>query len=147
MAMLFAATYPERTIALTLFGTSACWNDAPDYPYRETEQEQTDFEAFQGGGTALGTKKLAREFLEESFSPPCRRSSTQAWLADHALSTRPGAVNALADDRAIDVRSTLPAIHVPTLVLAATTTATSPWRRPAGWPADPRGAVHLVPGQ
>src|SRR4249920_3963079 len=47
MAMLFAATYPERTIALTLFGTSACWNDAPDYPYRVTEEQQTDFDAFR----------------------------------------------------------------------------------------------------
>ena len=27
MATLFAATYPERTIALVLFGTSACWRD------------------------------------------------------------------------------------------------------------------------
>ena len=33
MAMLFAATYPERTIGLVLYGTSACWNNAPDYPF------------------------------------------------------------------------------------------------------------------
>ena len=122
MAMLFAATYPERTIALTLFGTSACWNDAPDYPYRETEQEQTDFEAFRERRERLwGTKELAREFLEESFSPPLADDpSTQAWLADYMrYSASPGAVNALSQmNRAIDVRSTLPAIHVPTLVLA-----------------------------
>ena len=54
MAMLFAATYPERTIALTLFGTSACWNDAPDYPYRETEQEQTDSRRSGNGGSGSG---------------------------------------------------------------------------------------------
>ena len=109
MAMLFAATYPERTIALTLFGTSACWNDAPDYPYRETEQEQTDFEAFRERRERLwGTKELAREFLEESFSPPLADDpSTQAWLADYMrYSASPGAVNALSQmNRAIDVRS------------------------------------------
>jgi pimeloyl-ACP methyl ester carboxylesterase len=122
MAMLFAATYPERTIALTLFGTSACWNDAPDYPYRETEQEQIDFEAFRERRERLwGTKELAREFLEESFSPPLADDApTQAWLADYMrYAASPGAVNALSQmNRAIDVRSTLPAIHVPTLVLA-----------------------------
>ncbi len=122
MAMLFAATYPERTIALTLFGTSACWNDAPDYPYRETEQEQIDFEAFRERRERLwGTKELAREFLEESFSPPLADDApTQSWLADYMrYSASPGAVNALSQmNRAIDVRSTLPAIHVPTLVLA-----------------------------
>jgi pimeloyl-ACP methyl ester carboxylesterase len=33
MATLFAATYPERTIGLVLFGTSLCWNNAPDYEF------------------------------------------------------------------------------------------------------------------
>lgn len=33
MAALFAATYPERTIGLVLFGTGLCWNGAPDYPW------------------------------------------------------------------------------------------------------------------
>ena len=28
MAMLFAATYPERTIALVLFGTESDWTEA-----------------------------------------------------------------------------------------------------------------------
>ena len=33
MATLFAATYPERTIGLALFGTGLCWNGAPDHPW------------------------------------------------------------------------------------------------------------------
>ena len=43
-----------------------------------------------------------------------------AWLADYMRNAAsPGAVNALSKmNRAIDVRSALPAIHVPTLVLA-----------------------------
>jgi pimeloyl-ACP methyl ester carboxylesterase len=122
MAMLFAATYPERTIALILFGTSACWNDAPDYPFRQSDQEISDFEAFRQRRERLwGTKELAREFLAESFSPPLADDDAmQTWLADYMRNAAsPGAVNALSTmNRAIDVRSALPAIHVPTLVLA-----------------------------
>ena len=122
MAMLFAATYPERTIALIAFGTSACWNDAPDYPYRSTDQELSEHEAWRVRREQLwGTKELARDFLAESFSPPLADDEPmQAWLANYMRNAAsPGAVSALsAMNSAIDVRSTLPAIHVPTLVLA-----------------------------
>jgi pimeloyl-ACP methyl ester carboxylesterase len=48
MAMLFAATYPERTIGLILFGTSACWNGAPDYPWSVTDPgELAEIQAFR----------------------------------------------------------------------------------------------------
>jgi class 3 adenylate cyclase len=120
--MLFAATYPERTIALIAFGTSACWNDAPDYPYHATDQELSKLEGWRVRREQLwGTKELARDFLAESFSPPLADDeSTQAWLANYMRNAAsPGAVSALsAMNREIDVRSTLPAIHVPTLVLA-----------------------------
>ncbi|HEY5859782.1 MAG TPA: alpha/beta hydrolase, partial [Actinomycetota bacterium] len=46
MATLFAATYPERAIGLILFGTSVCWNGAPDYPWGNrygTPEESTAF--------------------------------------------------------------------------------------------------------
>jgi pimeloyl-ACP methyl ester carboxylesterase len=33
MAMLFAATYPERTTGLVVFGGEARWSWAPDYPW------------------------------------------------------------------------------------------------------------------
>ncbi len=122
MALLFAATYPERTIGLIVFGTSACWNNAPDYPFRASEDEERELEAFRERRERLwGTKELAREFLVESFSPPSADDEAmQAWLAEYMRNAAsPGAVNALGlMNRAIDVRSALPAIHVPTLVLA-----------------------------
>ncbi|MGZ8610614.1 MAG: adenylate/guanylate cyclase domain-containing protein [Actinomycetota bacterium] len=123
MAMLFAATYPERTIALTVFGTSACWNNAPDYPFSVPgEDEDPDVVAFRERRERLwGTKELASEFLVGSFAPDLADDEpTLAWLADYMRNAAsPGAVNALAAmNRAIDVRSALPAIHVPTLVLA-----------------------------
>ena len=123
MAMLFAATYPERTIALIAYGTSACWNNAPDYPYSvPNEDEDPEILAFRERRERLwGTKVLAREFLADSFAPGLADDEPlQAWLADYMRNAAsPGAVNALSlMNRAIDVRSALPVIHVPTLVLA-----------------------------
>jgi class 3 adenylate cyclase len=123
MAILFAATYPERTIGLVAFGTSVCWNDAPDYPFSEPGQdEDPEVIAFLERRERLwGTKELAREFMAESFAPELSEDeATVAWLADYMRSAAsPGAVNALSRmNGSIDVRSALPAIHVPTLVLA-----------------------------
>ena len=122
MAMLFAATYPERTIALVAFGTSACWNNAPDYPFSETDQEhEAEFAAYMERRERLwGTKEFAKELLEGSFAPALADDEpTLAWLADYMRNAAsPGAVNALSRmNRSIDVRATLPAIHVPSLVL------------------------------
>jgi class 3 adenylate cyclase len=123
MAMLFAATYPAGTIALVVFGTSACWNNAPDYPYSvPNEDEDPEVVAFRERRERLwGTKELARDFLEGSFAPALADDEpTVAWLADYMRNAAsPGAVNALSlMNRSIDVRSALAAIHVPTLVLA-----------------------------
>ncbi|MGH2596988.1 MAG: adenylate/guanylate cyclase domain-containing protein [Actinomycetota bacterium] len=123
MAMLFAATYPERTIALIVYGTSACWNNAPDYPY-SVPGEDRDRELQEWGerrDRLWGTKELASEYLAESFAPALAHDEpTITWLADYMRNAAsPGAVNALSQmNRAIDVRSALPSIHVPTLVLA-----------------------------
>ncbi|MGH2679537.1 MAG: alpha/beta fold hydrolase [Actinomycetota bacterium] len=123
MAMLFAATYPERTIGLIVYGTSACWNNAPDYPFSEPqEQREADVAAWAERRDRLwGTKELAGEFMAESFAPDLADDdATLTWLADYMRNAAsPGAISALARmNRSIDVRSTLPAIHVPTLVLA-----------------------------
>lgn len=123
MAMLFAATYPERTIALIAYGTSACWNNAPDYPWAVPNEDLDEgIIAFRERRERLwGTKDLAKEFLADSFAPDLADDEpTLAWLADYMRNAAsPGAVNALSlMNRAIDVRSALPVIHVPALVLA-----------------------------
>ena len=122
MATLFAATYPERAIALMLFGTSVCWNGAPDYPWSNrygTPAERTAF--FEERERRWGTKSYAAEYIADSFAPPLANDDeTITWLADYMRNAAsPGAANAFARmNGAIDVRSALPAIHVPTLVLA-----------------------------
>jgi class 3 adenylate cyclase/alpha-beta hydrolase superfamily lysophospholipase len=123
MAILFAATYPERTIGLVVYGTSACWNNAPDYPWSELganhAEEQRAWD--ERRDRLWGTKELARDYVEESFAPDLVHDDpTVSWVADYMRNAAsPGAVNALSRmNRAIDVRPALGAIHVPTLVLA-----------------------------
>ena len=61
MATLFAATYPERTIALIVFGTSLCWNNAPDYPWSvSSEAFEAEHREYADARDRLwGTKELA----------------------------------------------------------------------------------------
>ena len=123
MAMLFAATYPERTIGLIVYGTSACWNNAPDYPWSvPSEDRSAEMKEWDERRDRLwGTKELASEYMAESFAPALAHDEpTLTWVADYMRNAAsPGAVGALSEmNRSIDVRSALPAIHVPTLVMA-----------------------------
>ncbi len=120
MATLFAATYPERTIALVLFGTSACWRPTIDYPFPvpTDDEHERDVEEIE---RTWGTRGFAAQALREWGAPTLADDDrTIGWFADylrHAAS--PGAAIALERmNRGIDVRPALPAIHVPTLVLA-----------------------------
>ena len=120
MATLFAATYPERTIALVLFGTSACWKPTIDYPFPVPTDEEHERYVEQIE-QMWGTREFAAQELRDWIAPTLASDDfTISWLADylrHAAS--PGAAIALERmNRGIDIRPALPAIHVPTLVLA-----------------------------
>ena len=119
MAMLFAATYPERAIALVLYGTD------PDY----TSMEPADPFIAEGDEYLAyidehwGTLEHARREIA-SWGAPSRAGDDRlaAWLASYLRrSASPGAAIALARmNRQIDVSHALPAIHVPTLLIAKT---------------------------
>ncbi len=120
MATLYAATYPDRTAALILFGTSACWRPAEDYPFPNTSDErfEANMEAEERG---WGTLEYAAEQLRTWGAPSLAGDeAVTRWLADYMRqAASPGAAIALSRmNRGIDVRAALPAIHVPTLVLA-----------------------------
>jgi pimeloyl-ACP methyl ester carboxylesterase len=121
MATLFAATYPERTIGLVLFGTGLCWNGAASYPWPRYASEE-EFAAIADEREALwGSKELAAKYLASDLAPGLANDPpTIAWLADYMRnSASPGAAGAFSRmNRGIDARSALPAIHVPTLVMA-----------------------------
>ena len=120
MATLFAATYPDRTAALILFGTSACWRPAEDYPFMRTSDErfEANLEAIERG---WATVEFAAEQIREWGAPSQAGDDAMArFLADYLRqAASPGAAIALERmNRGIDVRAALATIHVPTLVLS-----------------------------
>ncbi|HEX6230910.1 MAG TPA: adenylate/guanylate cyclase domain-containing protein [Actinomycetota bacterium] len=115
MAMLFAATYPARTIALLLYGTVA------DFTARDQEYK-ADFAAYLDYmDREWGTLEHARKEIRD-WGAPGHESDERLvrWLATYLRrSASPGAAVALERmNREIDVSHALPAIHVPTLVIA-----------------------------
>ena len=113
MAMLFAATYPERTIALITFGVFAKRVYDPDYPWAPTPEERQKFyDAIEREwGGPVGVEDLAPSMAhDERFR--------NWWASYQRRSASPRAALSLARlNTLIDVRHVLPAIRVPTLVL------------------------------
>ena len=116
MSLMFAATYPERTAALVLYGCYAKGSWAPDYPWGLTDEQHeawvADLESNWGGPFDLehGAPSVAKD--------EAARSWFGAYLRYSASLT---ATKALAyQNHAVDVRGLLPAVRAPTLVLHRT---------------------------
>ena len=116
MCALFAATYPERTAALIMFGCYARRIRAMDYPWAPIPEEYQQFlEAIRTGwGGPVGLDARAPSVAhDERFR--------QWWTTYLVRSASPSAVLALVKMNAeIDVRHVLPAIRVPTLIMHRT---------------------------
>jgi pimeloyl-ACP methyl ester carboxylesterase len=116
MCALFAATYPERTKALVMDGSSARTRWAPDYPIGATddaleELERLIFESWGVEGTRSLLQQLAPSIAEDE-------EVVQAYARAAARAASPAAAAALTRMSAmIDIRHVLPAIRVPTLVM------------------------------
>ncbi|MGZ4154306.1 MAG: alpha/beta fold hydrolase [Actinomycetota bacterium] len=117
MAEVFAATYPERTAALVLYGTVATWTKADDYPWAITRQEFDDFIA--ANDDRRGTEPWMDEALEGFAPTTADDEATKRWWRRWVrTSASPGATRALSVMNVeIDVRHVLSAVTVPTLVL------------------------------
>ena len=116
MALLFAATYPERTLALAIYGSYARRLWAPDHPYGRTAADWSGF-----------CQRLEREWggpvATDVFSPSIlndeRAKSGYGNYLRQAAS--PGAAVAIMRmNGEIDVRHVLPVIRVPTLIVHRT---------------------------
>src|SRR5256714_15181688 len=113
MAMLFAATYPERTIALITFGVFAKRVYDPEYPWAPTPEERKKFyDAIENEwGGPVGIEDLAPSVAHDG-------RVRNWWASYQRRSASPRAALELAQlNTSIDVRHVLPAIRVPTLVL------------------------------
>jgi len=115
MSVLFAATYPDRTWALVLYGGKARALRAPDYPWGPTEAGALE-------QIAAARSELERpgyhEALARAGSPEASEDEIRALANVFRNAASPGAAEALGRmNMLIDVRAVLPAIRVPTLVL------------------------------
>ena len=113
LSALFAATYPERTTSLLLFGTFAKRLRSPDYPWAPTaeEREAAYAEVERDWGGSAGIEQYVPSMLNDE--PFMRRLG-----AYFRSAASPGAALALLRmNTGIDIRHVLPAIHVPTLVM------------------------------
>jgi pimeloyl-ACP methyl ester carboxylesterase/DNA-binding CsgD family transcriptional regulator len=111
MAMLFAATYPQRTRALILYGAYA--------NFHRWVSSREQLEAFiRNAEQTWGTGEMLRAFAPGMFSNQRFRDWWARW---ERLGASPSAAIALARMNAqIDVRHIPPAVRVPTLVLHRT---------------------------
>ncbi len=114
MCALFAATYPERTSAMVLYGSYAKRLRDPNYPWAPTREERDSWydllERGWGGVVDIGT-------LAPNADPHFR----EWWARYLRMSASPGAALALGRmNSEIDIREVLPSIRVPTLILHRT---------------------------
>ncbi|HEV8187450.1 MAG TPA: alpha/beta fold hydrolase [Pyrinomonadaceae bacterium] len=116
MCSLFAATYPEKTLALVMIGTYAKRLRDAEYPWGPTaEQREHFFEVMrkQWGGP-VGIDERAPSVAGD---PQFR----DWWATYLRMGASPGAAVALTQMNAeIDVRNVLPSIRVPSLVIHRT---------------------------
>ena len=113
LAALFAATYPDRTAALAMFGTFAKRVWSPDYPWAPTpEARERLYEIVErdwGGAMDLATLVPSKvgdaEFMRRLATYLRRAASPGAALALLRMNTQ------------IDIRNVLPSISAPTLVM------------------------------
>src|SRR5438105_7173832 len=114
MSMLFAATYPDRTIALATFGCTAKRIWSPDYPWAPTWEHRLEAidEVERHWTTDLDWSSLAPSLDATGIAEISRY---------YRRCASPGAAVALMRmNTNVDVREVLPTIRVPTVVMHRT---------------------------
>lgn len=116
LCSLFAATYPERTEALVIFGSYARRLRAPDYPWGSTREDRDRFcdTIIKEWGGPVGIEERAPSMADDP--------AFRAWWASYLrMGASPGAAVALTRMNAeIDIREVLPSVRVPALVIHRT---------------------------
>ena len=122
MGILFAATYPDRTAGLVVYGGSARWTRSPDHPWLPPREEFLTYLASEEKESTFGSQDFVEEGIAAMAPSRSNDSAFKEWFGRLRRSgSSPSASRALARlNMDVDVRDVLPAIHVPTLVLHAT---------------------------
>ena len=109
MSILFAATYPERTRAIALYGTFAT---APTHDIDEVQRAAIIDDVVRHWGDGDGILR---------FAPDADDVMKAWWGARERVGGSPGAIRNLITSMAItDVRDALPLVQAPTLVVHRT---------------------------
>ena len=117
MAALFAATYPERTLALLMYGALVALRWSPETPWALTPE---DFDRWVADiETRWGTPEYCDEQLRVDGPSRADDDEFRRWYATRLrLGASPSAASAAVRMAAqSDIAAILPAIKVPTLVL------------------------------
>jgi len=115
MALLFAATYPERVRALVNYGSLPRFVRGPNFPWGWPKHEY--LAEYEADAERWGSEESAREFLENQ-GLDATPEAVRTWARWDRMKISPGALVQLGRMNAeIDVRPILSTIRVPTLVL------------------------------
>ena len=153
IALMFAATYPDRVKSLALYQAFARTAWAVDYPVGAAEPPGED-SAMRHAREHWGDGTTAERWVGDSWDT----SSTRALLArlERTNSSPTVAYKHFELATEVDVRAVLPSVQAPTLVVARTGDQPSQrcpepagWARPLSqWLADALGVqCHGLPGQ
>ena len=115
MAVLFAATYPARTVALVLYASYAKRRDPDDdYPWAPTAEERLAYadEIEQDWSWETDMRRMC---------PSADEAMARWWARRAHAAASPGAARELLlMNSQIDIRHVLPSVRVPTLVMHRT---------------------------
>jgi len=114
MAVMMAATHPERVQSLVLYGCYARRVWAEDYPWAQTQDERSAY-----------TEILVQQWDWEAdllYRCPSGDKAMQEWWTHRMrASATPATVRALMDmNSLVDVRALLPSLNLPTLLVHRT---------------------------
>jgi pimeloyl-ACP methyl ester carboxylesterase/class 3 adenylate cyclase len=143
MSALFAATYPERTTALVLYGSSARGSRAPDYPYGFAPEsiDQIIASMRQNWGKPFDLHEAAPSMADDEAA----KNWWGAYLRNSASPKTAEMITRLNAE--LDTREILPTINCPTLVINRDDDV---WHSPdeARFLADliPNSTLKIVPG-
>lgn len=117
LCLMLAAAYPERVAGLVLFAAAAVGVQAPDYPWQWSDGEWSEY--LDEVRASWGTRQYAENNLP-LFCPSLVGDAKQLdWFERFLRGTASRNVQVAIENvmRQMDVRSLLPTIGVPTLVM------------------------------
>jgi pimeloyl-ACP methyl ester carboxylesterase/class 3 adenylate cyclase len=149
MATLFAATYPQRTRGLILYGAPVCYGRRPDWPYGTTDEEfQADWHRHQGRNFE---DDFSTEYWRRWFGPHLQDDlAFRDWFTRtrRAMGSPTTRHEQQQMNRLIDIRDILQTVHTPTLVIVREDDPVAPLESVRWYSSRiPNARLVVLPGQ